>query len=87
MKRYNSEEIRFLKNRIEQRLKKLRYELADRAEQVGYTKNPLCSLDHQASAAREVRALDVEALNRLNDIKRLHEELFDAELEWAIAKK
>jgi len=87
MKRYHSEEIKRLKNRIEQRLKKLSYELADRAEQVGFAKNPKCSFEHQASAANMVRALDVEALNRLNDIKRLHEELFDAELEWAIAKK
>lgn len=87
MKKYYTEEIRILKNRIEERLKKLSYELADRAEQVGYTKNPLCSLSHQASAGRMVRALDVDALNRLNSIKKLHEELFDAELEWAIANR
>lgn len=84
MKRYYTEEIRILEKRIKQRLEQLSYELADRAEQVGYTKNPLCSLSHQSSAAREVRGMDVDALNRLNEIKRLHEELFDAELKWAI---
>ena len=87
MKTYYTEEIGLLKRRIEQRLKKLSYELADRAEQAGYAKNPKCSFEHQASAATMVRALDVEALNRLNEIKRLHEELFNAELRWEIANK
>ena len=80
-------EIGILKRRIDQRLKKLSYELADRAEQVGFAKNPKCSFEHQASAANMVRALDVEALNRLNGIKRLHEELFNAELKLEIANR
>ena len=84
---YLKEEIGILKRRIEQRLNKLSYELADRAEQVGYSKNPKCSFEHQASAAKEVRALDVDALNRLNEIKRLHEQLFNAELKWEIANR
>ena len=80
MKDYLKEEIGILKRRIDQRLKKLSYELGSRAEQVDFSKNPKCSLEHQASAASSVRRMDVDALNRLNEIKKLHEELFDAEL-------
>tara|TARA_R100001440_G_scaffold24346_2_gene39690 strand:+ start:350 stop:643 length:294 start_codon:yes stop_codon:yes gene_type:complete len=81
------EKISFLKNRIEQRLKKLSYELADRAEQEHYTKNPICTPDHQASAAEMVEALDVNALKLLKEITKTHEELFDAELEQEKAKR
>lgn len=81
MTRNISDKIKRLKDKIENRLGRLNFELANRAEQVGYTKNPICTPSHKEQAAEAVQYIDVDALNRLNEIKKLHEELFNAELE------
>ena len=87
MTRNISDKIKRLKEKIDNRLGRLSFELANRAEQVGYTKNPICSPSHQESAAEAVQYMDVDALNRLNEIKKLHEALFHAELELEKANR
>ena len=81
MKRYDSEKIRKLNEKIKERLRKLNYNLSNRAETHHYY------TVHGMDFKEELEADDKNAVKSLKEITKLHEELFEAELEWAIANR
>lgn len=81
MKRYDNEKIRTLNKRIEERLKRLNWDLSNRAETHHYL------TEHSMPFEEEVKADDKNAVEALMKIAKLHEELFAAELELEIENK
>tara|TARA_X000001382_G_scaffold124339_1_gene108803 strand:- start:495 stop:761 length:267 start_codon:yes stop_codon:yes gene_type:complete len=79
--------IERIKRAIKGRLGILSFDLGRRAEQLHYTTHPMSSFEHKVSSVMEAKRVEAKALKEFNEIKRLHEELFDAELKWAIANK
>lgn len=74
-KPYKSELEVSLNRKIEAKLKNLSWHLACRAHTNDYHTN------HNMDFSEELESYDKIALRELNDIKHLHEELFNAEVE------